>query len=178
MSIELAIQKFPKETNLKDGFKCKVRPLRKDDEKSFHEFFLSVPAEERMFIKHRVTQPEVIHDWCQNIDLGRNFPLLATVEGKIVGDVTLHQQYVADISEHARVALATVDPTPYFQKYGANVWAAVKGYLDGVANTAAAPVIEKYTGVLGAADVFTEHTTFWLMESIRLDLGVGSQVHP
>ena len=38
-------------------------------------------------------------------------------------------------------ALATVDPTRYFQKYGANAWAAVKGYLDEVANTAAAPVI-------------------------------------
>ena len=93
-------------------------------------------------------------------------------------DVELHQQYIADISEQARTALATVDPTPYFQKYGANVWAAVKGYLDEVSRTAAAPVIEKYTGVLAAADVFTEHTTFWLMESIRLDLGVGSQVHP
>jgi glyoxylase-like metal-dependent hydrolase (beta-lactamase superfamily II) len=93
-------------------------------------------------------------------------------------DVKLHQQYIADISENCRTALATVDPTRYFQKYGANVWAAVKGYLDEVANTAAAPVIEKYTGVLGAADVFTEHTTFWLLESLRLDLGVGSQVHP
>jgi hypothetical protein len=41
-----------------------------------------------------------------------------------------------------------------------------------------APVIEKYTGVLAAADVFTAHTALWLMESIRLDLGVGSQVHP
>ena len=58
------------------------------------------------------------------------------------------------------------------------MWAAVKGYLDEVAQTAAAPVIEKYTGVLGVVDVFTEHTTFWLLESLRLDLGVGSQVHP
>jgi hypothetical protein len=33
-------------------------------------------------------------------------------------------------------------------------------------------------GVLGAADVFTASTTFWVMESIRLDLGYGSQVHP
>ena len=32
--------------------------------------------------------------------------------------------------------------------------------------------------VLAAADVFTESTTFWVMESIRLDLGYGSQVHP
>ena len=39
-------------------------------------------------------------------------------------------------------------------------------------------LLEKYTGVLAAADVFTESTTFWVMESIRLDLGYGSQVHP
>jgi hypothetical protein len=32
--------------------------------------------------------------------------------------------------------------------------------------------------VLAAADVFTESTTFWVLESIRLDLGYGSQVHP
>src|SRR5436305_7417860 len=45
-----------------------------------------------MFIKHHVRQPEVIRDWCQNIDLGRKLPLLAIADGKIVGDATLHQQ--------------------------------------------------------------------------------------
>jgi glyoxylase-like metal-dependent hydrolase (beta-lactamase superfamily II) len=93
-------------------------------------------------------------------------------------DVALHQQYMADISESSRTAIDTVDPTRYFVKYGENTWAAVKGYLDEVTAVAAAPVIEKYTGVLAAADVFTESTTFWVMESIRLDLGYGSQVHP
>jgi glyoxylase-like metal-dependent hydrolase (beta-lactamase superfamily II) len=92
-------------------------------------------------------------------------------------DVTLHQKYMADISESSKTALGTVDPTPYFMKYGANTWAAVKGYLDEVSAVAAAPVIEKYRGVLAAADVFTESTTFWVMESVRLDLGYGSQVH-
>ena len=92
MSIELALQKFPKDIRLKDGSKFKLRPLRKDDEKAFHEFFLNVPAQERMFIKHRVTEPEIIRDWCRNIDLGRNLPLLALADGKIIGDATLHQQ--------------------------------------------------------------------------------------
>ena len=32
-------------------------------------------------------------------------------------------------------------------------------------------------GVLAAADVFTESTTFQVMQSIRLDLGHGAQVH-
>ena len=92
MAIEIVLQKFPKTLKLKDGSSCKIRPLRKDDEKAFHEFFLSVPAQERMFIKHRVTEPEIIRDWCRNIDLGRNLPLLAVSEGRIIGDTTLHQQ--------------------------------------------------------------------------------------
>ena len=32
--------------------------------------------------------------------------------------------------------------------------------------------------MVAAADVFTESTTFQVMQSIRLDLGYGSQVHP
>ena len=66
----------------------------------------------------------------------------------------------------------------YFQKYGENAWAAVKGYPDEVTDIAAAPVIKKYTGVLAAADVYTKSTTYWIMESLRLDLGFGSMVHP
>lgn len=92
MSTELEIQKFPKKILLKDDFQATLRPLKKDDEKKFHQFFLEVPGEERMFIKHRVNEPEVIREWCQNIDLGRNFPLLAVADSKIVGCATLHQQ--------------------------------------------------------------------------------------
>lgn len=95
-------------------------------------------------------------------------------------DIAVHQEYIADIEANARQALATVDPTAYFQKYGANPWAAVKFYLNEVTDRAAAPVIAKYTGVLGAADVaeFTTTTTFMIMQSIRLDLGPSSPVHP
>lgn len=92
MSLEFALQKFPKEIKLHDGSKSRVRPLRKEDEKEFHAFFQAVPEPERMFIKHRVTDPAVIRDWCQNIDLGRNLPLLAVIGGKVVADATLHQQ--------------------------------------------------------------------------------------
>ena len=92
MSLEFELQKYPKDIKLKDGSKCKLRPLRKDDEKPLHAFFQAVPESERMFIKHRVSDPAVIRDWCQKIDLGRNLPLLALMDGQIVGDATLHQQ--------------------------------------------------------------------------------------
>jgi len=93
MSLELELQKYPKDIKVKDGSKVKLRPLKRTDEKEFHALFEAIPEQERMFIKHRVTDPVVIRDWCQNIDLGRNLPLLATDGGnKIVGVATLHQQ--------------------------------------------------------------------------------------
>lgn len=39
-------------------------------------------------------------------------------------------------------------------------------------------MIEKYIGVLAAADMFTASTTFHVMQSLQLDLGYGSQGAP
>jgi GNAT superfamily N-acetyltransferase len=91
-SIELELQQFPKPVVLKDGNQATLRPLHEADEKDFHRLFLGIPEAERLFIKHRVMDLNVIHGWCQNIDYGRNLPLLALMGGKIVGDATLHQQ--------------------------------------------------------------------------------------
>lgn len=92
MSLEMVIWEYPKDLTLKNGFECVVRPLEATDEMAFHEFFLAVPAEEKLFIKHRVTDPAVIHEWCQNIDYGRNLPLLAVLDGQVLACATLHQQ--------------------------------------------------------------------------------------
>ena len=93
-------------------------------------------------------------------------------------DVVLHQQYMADLVESSRKAITSVDATRYYAKYGENAWAGLKGILDEMARTTAKPVIEKYTGRLAGADVFTESTAFQVMQSIRLDRGHGSWVHP
>ena len=95
-------------------------------------------------------------------------------------DIRVHQAYVDDIIASVQNALGTTDPTPFFAKYGQNAWAGVRGYLDAVTEAATAPVVEKYTGVLASADVkeLTFSTAFTIMQSMRLDLGAGSQVHP
>jgi glyoxylase-like metal-dependent hydrolase (beta-lactamase superfamily II) len=99
-------------------------------------------------------------------------------------DVAVHQAYIADIQASAAEALAAVDPIPFYVAAGQNVWAGVKAHLDAVTDRAAAPVIAKYTGVLAAADIeeFTRTTTFQIMQSLRLDHGLGvstpGAVHP
>lgn len=92
MSLEALLDEYPKEITIKGGTVCQVRPLESTDESAFHAFFLAVPETERMFIKHRVTDPGVIRDWCANIDYGRNLPLLALAGDRIVAAATLHQQ--------------------------------------------------------------------------------------
>ncbi|MDX6494446.1 MAG: hypothetical protein QOE17_432 [Gaiellales bacterium] len=93
-------------------------------------------------------------------------------------DMVVYEHYVKDLLTGVKKALTAVDPTPFFTKYGNYSWAGVKTYQDAQVAYASAPVIKEYEGILAAADVYTASTAFILLESIRLDLGLGSQVHP
>ena len=53
---------------------------------------LAVPEEERLFIKHRMTDEVLFHDWCHEQDFESNLPLLAFDGAKVVADATLHQR--------------------------------------------------------------------------------------
>lgn len=90
--LETILEEYPKKITLKSGLTCVVRPLERTDEKAFHQFFQAIPEPEKLFIKHRVSDPKVIRQWCKNIDLGRILPLLAIHDKKIVADCSLHQQ--------------------------------------------------------------------------------------
>jgi GNAT superfamily N-acetyltransferase len=91
MQLDDILEKYPKAVKLKSGTSVMIRPLETRDEKQFHEFFVAVPDNERILFKHRVTDPEVIRDWCQRIDYGKILPLLALDGDKVVADASLHQ---------------------------------------------------------------------------------------
>ena len=97
-------------------------------------------------------------------------------------DVALQRDYVQDLAANTRATLDTLDPTPFFAKYGptGNVWAIGKSYLDAAAEQAAAPVIAKYTGRLAAADVFTTANAAAMVNSTRIDAGILGPfgIHP
>lgn len=91
MPLEFLLEEFPRVAQLENA-ECTLRPLETEDEDALLKFFSDVPAQELLFIKHRVTERAVIHDWCANIDLERNFPLLGLRDRDILGVCTLHQQ--------------------------------------------------------------------------------------
>jgi RimJ/RimL family protein N-acetyltransferase len=81
---------YPRVARLRGGEEVTLRPVEKSDEQALVDFFAALPQDDRMFLQEDVTDRSVIKCWMDNIDLSRVFPLLALVNGKIVGDATLH----------------------------------------------------------------------------------------
>ncbi|HEV8560184.1 MAG TPA: MBL fold metallo-hydrolase [Actinophytocola sp.] len=89
-------------------------------------------------------------------------------------DVRLQKEYVADLTASTVETLNTLDPTPYFEKYGpaGNAWATFRSYRDDAAQRAAAPITSKYLGRLAGADVFTLGNAAAMVNTTRIDAGI------
>lgn len=92
MLTEQTLEKFPLALKLRDGTPVTVRPLGRRDAVKLHKFLLTVPEEERLFIKQPVFNRAVVHDWCRHADFDRNLPLLMLRGQKVIGEATLHQR--------------------------------------------------------------------------------------
>lgn len=90
--LETALARFPVRVELNNGTPCSIRPLEPSDEGAFREFHLAVPEHERLFIKHRIRDESLFHEWCAEPDYESNLPLLAFVDGRLVALGTLHQR--------------------------------------------------------------------------------------
>ena len=91
MSFELALKEIDRTFTADDGMEIEIRPLEAGDEKALLGFFKNLPEPEVMFFKRRVRDPEVIKQWCENIDLYARLPLLALHEGKVIAVASLLQ---------------------------------------------------------------------------------------
>ena len=75
-----------------DGAQMTIRPMVPGDEDALLDFFRGIPAEDRFYLKEDVTDPKIIARWVQTLDYSRVLPLLAFLDGRIVGDGTLHHR--------------------------------------------------------------------------------------
>ena len=69
-----------------DGAQMSIRPMVPEDQGALLDFFRSIPPEDRFYLKEDVTDPKIIARWAQTLDYSRALPLLAFLDGKIVGD--------------------------------------------------------------------------------------------
>ncbi len=104
---QIVKEKFPKTVTLKDGTPATLRPMVKEDAGKLFEFFKHVPPEDRIFFKEDVGRRDVIDAWARTLDHEKILPLLAEVNGRIVGDATLHRRGFGWMSHVGRLRVAT-----------------------------------------------------------------------
>ena len=75
-----------------DGAQMTIRAMVPEDEDALLDFFRRIPPEDRFALKDDVTDPTVIARWAETLDYSRVLPLLAFLDGTIVGDGTLHHR--------------------------------------------------------------------------------------
>jgi len=92
MLLENALDKYPFQAKLRDGMPVVVRPLKRNDAARLQKFFLTVPGEERLFVKQPITDQTLFRTWCQQPDFERNLPLLMLRGQLVIGEATLHQR--------------------------------------------------------------------------------------
>lgn len=75
---------------LKDGARILLRPLTQDDRQALIDLFTPVSMEDLRYMRHNVTDPNVVTRWIDELDYTRVFPLVAVFGSRIVGLATLH----------------------------------------------------------------------------------------
>ncbi len=81
---------YPAVRLARDGKEITIRPLVPDDKQALIEFFSGMPEEERFYLKDDVTSSSVIDQWIERMDYSHVLPMVATRDGKIIADSTLH----------------------------------------------------------------------------------------
>jgi len=104
---ELIITKYPRSIALGDGTQVKLRPLMKDDEQALLEYFRNLPPEDRLCLKEDVTDPEVIRGWILNMNYDDTLPIIATDNGRVIGDATLHFSPIGWSRHEGEIRLTT-----------------------------------------------------------------------
>jgi L-amino acid N-acyltransferase YncA len=92
-----------------DNAPMTIRPMVPEDQDALLDFFRSIPPEDRFYLKDDVTDPTVIAQWAQTLDYSRVLPLLAFLDGAIVGDGTLHHRR-AGARQHSGEVRVVVHP--------------------------------------------------------------------
>lgn len=88
---QLVSTNYPKEVKLSDETEVTLTPMVPSDWQLVGEFLSSIPEEDRLFLRHDISDPEIVERWCAELDYKHVLPLLAWVDGRVVADGTLNQ---------------------------------------------------------------------------------------
>jgi len=75
---------------LQDGGRVLLRPLTPDDRQGLIELYAQLTPQDRRYLRHDVTDSEIVSRWVDELDYNKVLPLIALIGDRIVGNATLH----------------------------------------------------------------------------------------
>lgn len=108
------LEQYRQVKTLKNGVRVLLRPLRPEDADKLVTLFASATPEDTTYFRRDVTDEELVKSWAREVNLLSVFPLVAEVNGRIIGDATLH--FGADYLRH--LAWLRIFLSPEFRRMG------------------------------------------------------------
>jgi GNAT superfamily N-acetyltransferase len=86
------LKDYPKAIVTKDGDSVLLRPVTAQDEQELNRFFSEIPDDEQWFLREKLDDPHILHEFLRKLDYKRTIPIIAVREtdGKIIANVRLH----------------------------------------------------------------------------------------
>jgi len=75
---------------LSDGGRVLLRPLTKGDRQELIDLFQQVSPEDLRYMRHDVTDANLVGSWVDNLDYDCVLPIVAVINERLVGSATLH----------------------------------------------------------------------------------------
>lgn len=111
--------RYPKEIVLKDRKEAIIRPLEKEDKTLLQQFYGKIPGNDRWYMRYNVMDPEVMHEWFENIDRGNIFSIIALSGDQIVAQASLHMRGFGCTKHVGRLRIMV---TPEFRHKRLGTW--------------------------------------------------------
>ncbi|MCU0691398.1 MAG: GNAT family N-acetyltransferase [Polyangiaceae bacterium] len=83
------LAQYPKKVAIQGDAQVTIRPMEEDDFDRVRTFFNNLPREDRLFLRHDVTRPEVFARWFAELDYTKKLPLMALHGDAVVGHALL-----------------------------------------------------------------------------------------
>ncbi len=90
MDVREQLTRYRHVKTLPNGARLLLRPLSEQDKEGLVALFARATQEDLEYFRSDAGNKVVVESWVDNLNLEVVFPLVAIVDGKIVGDATLH----------------------------------------------------------------------------------------
>ena len=86
--VEIA-RRYPRQVELADGGRVELELMGGGDIDAMLAFARTLPPHDLMFLRVNITDRQVVEHWVESIEAGRTVTVLASQDGKVLGESTL-----------------------------------------------------------------------------------------